>query len=121
MIRLMRDLPDNVFGVLATGKITMADYENILIPALEDKLKTNSKIRMLYYIESDFIGFELSAMWDDAKLGIKHLSEWDRIALVSDLDMLNSFMKFFGHLMKSEVRIYKDADLDKAKEWIAEQ
>jgi hypothetical protein len=59
MIKLMDGLPDHAMGVLATGKITEADYETILIPALEEKLKTNYKIRLLYYMDSDFTGFEL--------------------------------------------------------------
>jgi hypothetical protein len=47
-------------GALATGEITGADYESILMPAIEEKLKSNSKIRMLYHIGSDFEGFEIS-------------------------------------------------------------
>lgn len=49
----------------------------------------------------------LSAMFEDAKMGMKHLSAWDRIALVSDYETINSFAKFFGHLMSSELRIFK--------------
>lgn len=118
MIRLMRDLPDNILGIFASGKITGADYERILIPALEDKLRTGSKIRMLYHIAKDFTGFELSAIWDDAIFGMKHLSEWERIALVSDHEMTNAFMKFFGHLISGELRIFKEHELEQAKEWV---
>ena len=120
MLRLMKDLPDNVLGVFVKGKITGADYETILIPALEEKFKTNSKIRMLYHINRDFTGIELSAMWDDAKLGIKHLTEWERISLVSDHEMINSFIKFFSHLILCEIRIFKDEELEKAKKWISD-
>ncbi|WP_291105255.1 MULTISPECIES: STAS/SEC14 domain-containing protein [unclassified Flavobacterium] len=65
----MKDLPDKVLGVTAEGKITGTDYETILIPALEEKLKTNKKIRMLYQLGNSFTGFEMSAMLDDAKMG----------------------------------------------------
>jgi hypothetical protein len=117
----MRDLPDNVLGISATEKITGADYETILIPALEKKLQTNPKLRMLYHIATDFEGFEFSAIWDDAKLGMQHLSEWDRVALVSDHNIINSSVKFFVHLIKAQIKIFKGAELDEAKEWIAEQ
>ncbi|MFT7233124.1 MAG: hypothetical protein ACI8TA_002347, partial [Cyclobacteriaceae bacterium] len=33
MIKVMRDLPKNVLGVLASGEITGADYDTILKPA----------------------------------------------------------------------------------------
>ncbi len=121
MIKIINELPDNVLGAIANGKITAADYENFLIPAIEEKFKTNKKIRMIYQLGNDFTGFDLGAMLDDAKIGMKHLSAWDRIALVSDHEMINSFAKFFGYLMSCEVRIYKNAEFEMAKKWISEK
>ncbi|MEQ8547118.1 MAG: STAS/SEC14 domain-containing protein [Cyclobacteriaceae bacterium] len=120
MIRLMKDLPESILGVFATEKITGEDYETILIPALEEKLKANAKIRMIYHIDGDFTGFEFSALWDDAKFGMKHLSEFERVALVSDHEMINSIVRFFSYMIKSEIKIFKDRELLEAKEWIIE-
>jgi hypothetical protein len=120
MLKIMTDLPAQVLGVTAEGKITGIDYETILIPALEEKLLTNKKIRILYQIGNSFTGFDLSALFDDAKMGLKHLSAWDRIALVSDYETINSFAKFFGHLMSCELRIFKYAELEEAKQWVSE-
>lgn len=117
----MNDLPDNVLGVSAEGKITGTDYETVLIPVLEKKLKANKKIRMIYLLGNDFSGFDMSAMLDDAKMGLKHISAWDRIALVSDHETINSFAKFFGYLMTCELRIFKNAELEEAKKWISEK
>jgi hypothetical protein len=119
MLKLMNDLPDNVLGVSAEGKITGSDYETVLIPAIEKKLKEHKKIRMVYDLGSSFTGFDLSAMLDDAKMGMKHLSAWDRIALVSDHEMINTFAKFFGHMLSCELRIFKNAELKEAKKWIS--
>ena len=120
MLKLIKDLPVNVLGVTTEGKITGEDYENVLIPALEEKLKANKKIRMIYQIGNDFTGFEMSAMLDDAKMGLKHISAWDRIALVSDHETINSFAKFFGYLMSCELRIFKNDELEVAKKWVSE-
>ena len=121
MLKIMSDLPANVLGVSAEGKISGKDYETVLIPALEEKLKTNKKIRIIYQLGIDFSGFDMSAMLDDAKMGLKHLSAWDRIALVSDHEMINSFAKFFGYLMTCELRIFKNDELEEAKSWITEK
>jgi hypothetical protein len=121
MIKIIADLPTNVLGVSAEGKITGTDYESILIPALDEKLKANKKISMLYHLGNNFTGFDLSAMLDDAKIGLKHLSAWEKIALVSDHDMINAFAKFFGHLMSCELRVYKNSELEEAKKWITEK
>jgi SpoIIAA-like len=120
MLKLLEGLPDNVLGVSAEGKITGTDYKTVLIPAIEKKLKEHKKIRMVYNLGSSFTGFDLSAMLDDAKMGMKHLSAWDRIALVSDHEMINTFAKFFGHMLSCELRIFKNADMEEAKKWISE-
>ncbi len=94
--------------------------KHVLIPAVEEKLKTNEKIRMLYHLGNNFTGFDLNAMMDDAKLGMKHLSSWEKIAFVSDHELINTFTKFFGYMLSCEVRIFKNSDLDVAKKWIKE-
>lgn len=120
MVKLMTDLPDNVLGMYAEGKITAADYETVLIPAVEEKLRTNKKMRVLYQIADSFEGFELKAMLDDAKIGIGDLSAWEKLAVVSDHHLINSTARFFGHFMICEIRIFSTADLDAAKKWVSE-
>jgi hypothetical protein len=120
MLTIINDLPDNVLGVSGEGKITGKDYETVLIPAIAEKFKANKKLRMLYHLGVNFTGFDLSAMLDDAKMGMKHLSAWDRIALVSDHEMINAFAKFFGHMLSCELRIFKNAEMGEAKKWITE-
>jgi hypothetical protein len=120
MLKIMDDLPGKVLGVSAEGKISGTDYETVLIPAIEEKLKTNKKIRMLYHLGSNFTGFDLNAMMDDAKTGMKHLSAWEKIAFVSDHELINTFAEFFGHLLACELRIFKNAKIEEAKKWITE-
>ncbi len=37
MLKIINDLPENVLGVAAQGKITGTDYETVFIPALKRK------------------------------------------------------------------------------------
>lgn len=120
MLKIINDLPGNVLGIEAEGEVTGADYETVLIPAVDEKLKANKKIRFLYYLGTGFTGFSLNAMIDDAGVGIKNFSAWDRIALVSNHHMINGFAKFFGHLLPGEVRVFSNEDLGEAKKWISE-
>jgi len=117
MLKIMNDLPGNVLGVSAEGEVTTSDYESVLIPAIEGKLKTNKKIGMIYQLGTGFKGFEIGAMFDDAKIGMKHAAAWDKVAFVSDHPWVNA-MKFFGHLMPYEIRIFKNSELQQAREWI---
>ncbi len=120
MLKIINDLPADVLGIEAEGEVTGADYETVLIPAIEEKLKANKKIRFLYYLGPGFTGFSLKAMMDDAGVGIKNLSAWKRVALVSDHQLINGFAKFFGHLLPGEVRVFSNAELNDAKKWIIE-
>lgn len=121
MLKIMNHLPDNIWGVSAIGTVTGSDYQTVLIPAVENKLKTNKKIRMIYQLGATFTGFDLTAMLDDAELGMKHLTAWEKIAMVSDHEMINAFTKFFGYLLSCEIRIFKNNEFDEAKLWINEK
>lgn len=121
MLNLIKDLPENVLGVSAEGKVSGKDYETILIPAVEKKLKTHNKMRLLYYIGDKFTGFDATAILDDAKIGVKHWSSWEKIAVVSDNKTLDVLVKFFSHILSCEVCIFKDRELEMAKKWISEK
>jgi hypothetical protein len=71
-----------VYMVLrATGKLTHADYR-IITPLIDAELAKldHPQVRMLVDLTS-FEGWEPRAAWDDLKLGLKHKSEFERIAI----------------------------------------
>jgi hypothetical protein len=76
-MRMIDDLRDGVVGIEAHGKVTGEDYETVLIPVVERALQAHRKIRFLYRIAPDFTGFTGTALWDDARLGMRHLGEWE--------------------------------------------
>ncbi len=120
MITIIPDLPDNVLGFEGSGTITGEDYETVLIPAVEAKLKESDKIRLLYHLGSDFEGYDLEAMWDDAKVGMSHLTSWEKIAVVTDTKWVRSGVKIFGFGIPGEVRAFEDSELSNAKEWVSQ-
>ena len=85
MIGLMRDLKDGVIGFTALGKVTGADYEQVVIPAIEAGFDKHSSLSLIYHLGEDFEGFEAAAVWDDAKVGLAHWTAWDRVAVVTDV------------------------------------
>ncbi len=120
MIELIQDVPGNVVAFSATGKISGDDYEEVLIPAVEAVLKAHGKVRVLGYLGPDFAGFEMAAMWDDAKIGMKHFTSWEKIALVTDVDWIKNSVKVFGFLVHGEVKLFANNEFDAAKAWVAE-
>jgi SpoIIAA-like len=120
MIERIPGLPENVLGFDATGKVTADDYETVIIPAVEALFARERKARFLYHIGKGCTGFEAGAMWDDAKIGLRHLASWERMAVVTDTEWIRAAVKAFGILMPGHVRVFHDGQLDEAKRWVAE-
>jgi hypothetical protein len=120
MIEPVPDLPDNVLGFRAIGRITSEDYETVLIPAVEAKLAENKKVRLLYCLGEDFEGFEAGAMWNDAKVGLRHFTAWERIAIVTDVEWIRVSAKIFGFAMPGHVRVFNNGELNEAIEWLSQ-
>jgi hypothetical protein len=119
MITLLEGLPENVVGAEATGTVTDDDYENVLIPAVRESRDAHGKVRLLYVLGEAFEGWTAGAMWQDAKLGLREPSAWEKIAVVSDRDWLRHAVGALGWMLPGEVRVFEVADLDEAKEWVA--
>lgn len=120
MVEPIGDLPENVIAFEAKGKVTAVDYETILIPVVEQTLKKHPKVRLLYHLGDAFSGFEVQALWDDAKLGLRHLTSWERIAVVTDVGWISAATRAWGVAAPGVVRVFPNSELRAAKEWVAE-
>jgi hypothetical protein len=119
MVEKIPNLPDNVLGFIAKGTVTANDYEKIIIPAVEALFSRQGKVRFLYHLGEDFSGFEAAAMWDDTKLGLKHLTGWERMAIVSDVEWIRAAIRVFGLAIPGDVRVFHNRELDEATRWVS--
>ncbi len=121
MFNVIKDLPSEVIGIEIHGKLTHEDYVGGLIPLFDKKLEQHKPMRVLFVIGSDFKGFELAAMWDDATYGLKHWSDISHIAVVCDQpSWIKSAMALFSPFFPGEVRNYDLLELDAAKKWLSD-
>lgn len=120
MIERIQGCPDNVLGFAARGVVTGADYESVIIPAVEEMLAHRQKIRFLYYLGEDFSGFDAKALWNDAKVGMQHYTSWERIAVVTDVGWIRAAIKAFRFLMPGLVRIFPNSEMAAAQQWLSE-
>ena len=98
MIEIIEGFPDNVVGILAKGEVTRKDYLEVVIPAIDKALKRNAKLRLYYDLGSQFTGIDFGAEWEDFKLGIEHLSRWERAAVVTDVAWIRHLVGAFRFL-----------------------
>jgi SpoIIAA-like len=120
MIERIPGLPEDVLGFSAKGTVTAKDYETVIIPAVEAQFARRSKVRFLYHLGTEFTGFEVAAMWDDARLGLKHFAGWEKMAVVSDVAWIRIAIEAFGLAMPGRVRVFHERELDAAKRWVGE-
>ena len=80
MLELLNDLPDRVVCVKAIGEVTAQDYQDTLVPAVEERLARHRRVRLLYVLGEAFTGFTGAAAWEDAKIGMRHFASFERVA-----------------------------------------
>jgi len=119
MIKCMQGLPAGVIGFEASGKVSGHDYESVLMPAVEAATAEGGKLHLLYLLGPGFDGYEFGAIWDDTKVGLRHLGAWQKIALVSDVEWMRNAVKVFGFALPGEMRVFSVAELEQAKTWLA--
>jgi len=118
MIEIIEGLPNHVVGILAKGEVTRKDYLEVVIPAIKKSLKQNAKLRLYYELGSQFTGIDFGAEWEDFKLGIEHLSRWERMAVVTDVAWIRNLVGAFRFLMPGKMRIFTTAQTSEARKWI---
>lgn len=120
MIQMLTDFPDNVVAASASGVVTKRDYQESLVPRVELAIQRHPKIRCYYELGPQFSRMEPGAMWEDFKIGIEHLSRWERLAVVSDVDWVKHAVNVFRFLMPGKVRSFASSETAAARAWIME-
>jgi hypothetical protein len=119
MITISDGTAENLVIAVAHGKLTGEDYEKVLVPAIEAKLKTHKKIRLLFQLDRDYSGITAEAAWDDAKFGITHRTVYDAVAAVTDVHWIADAVKLFGVFLRCPVKVFGNDQLAEAMEWVA--
>lgn len=114
------DRPEGTLEFTVSGRVTGADYDRVLIPAIEKALAERDRIRVLVQFADDFEGYSLEAAWDDTKLGLRHWRGFDRAAVVADDHLVRMAMKAFAFAFPCPLRTFGSAELEEARLWLAE-
>jgi hypothetical protein len=117
MIKVMPEV-DGVVEIHAGGKLTHADYKDVLIPRLEALTPGGRKLRVLMLMDQTFTGWDLDSAWDNSVMDFRHRKDFDKIAVVGAPRWEDWCIKLAGLLMKGELRAFPREQLAQAKEWL---
>ena len=116
MVEIIKNYDDSIFGFKFSGKLHDEDYKQF-VPAVEDALKKNNKIKVLAQFEN-FEGWDMKAMWDDFKFGIEDATKIERLAMVGDKKWEELLANIFKPFMKGEVKYFDQKEIDAAWNWL---
>lgn len=120
MISQMKNVPADVAAFQATGKVYKEDYEKVVIPVVDSIAKQFGKVKFLLVLDTDVSNYSLGAWADDALVGIKHFTNWRKIAIVSNQTAVVKVTDVLGHLIPGETKGFLLAQEGEAIRWISE-
>lgn len=110
---------DNYYLFLkAIGKLTHEDY-GVITPMIESALEGVSTPKLKVFVDgSEMEGWEPRAAWDDFKLGLKHRSEFEKIAILGNKRWQKLAAKMGSWFISGESKYFEDEG--QALAWLLE-
>jgi hypothetical protein len=119
MIEKLPESSGNILGFRIRGKLSEADYQDLLVPEMERAMKEYPKIRVVWVME-EFAGWTVGGAFEDFLLGLK-FSAVEKMATVIDEswdEWMTPLFRAFTTLTQTELRFFKKERLAEAWEWI---
>ena len=120
MIEMIEGAPENVIAFKAVGELEAHDYKTVLKPAIDEAIDSGEKVRCVYVMGPEFAGFSAGAAWEDAEMGMAHVTRWHRCAVVTDTEWVRHLVKAFGWMMVGHLKLFSVAELPAAMQWASE-
>jgi len=120
MIEQIKDLPPNMVGFRSSGEVTKDDFD-IVHTEVEKLVNNIGKLNYLLFLDNSPADFTAGAWMQDALLGIKNITEWNRAAIVTDSDAVIGFTNAFSKVIPGEFRGFHKSDYLEAVSWTSEK
>ena len=120
MIEQIKNLPDNMVGFRASGEVSKDDFD-IVHKKVEQLVDKTGKLNYMLFLDTPPSEFTIGAWWEDALLGIKNITKWNRAAIISDSETVDKFTTVFSKVMPGEFKVFQKNDLERAIDWTSEK
>jgi hypothetical protein len=120
MIEQIKDLPPNMVGFRSTGEVKKEDFD-LVTEEVKKIVDRTGKLNYLLFLDNSPSDFTLGAWLQDAFLGIRNITKWNRAAIVSDSDAVINFTNAFSILMPGEFKGFHKDEMLEAVDWTSEK
>jgi hypothetical protein len=119
MIEQLQTGSSKILGSKLSGRLHDEDYRTF-IPAVETALAgQKGAARLLAHFE-DSHGWDMHAAWDDLKFGLKHFSDFERIAMIGNREWEAWMARLCKPFTKTQVRYFDASEAESAWAWLRE-
>ena len=115
-IQLTMEDGGKVLVVDVRGKLLTADYAHF-VAEFDRLFERHGKLRVLFDM-TGFQGIEAGALWEDAKFGIKHFGDIERLAIVGDKQWQHTMTSLSKPFTNATTRYFDRANATEAHEWL---
>ena len=119
MFTIFNGLPEDILGVIISGKTTSTDYDQ-LNPLLEKHKEMHGTIKFLIEIED--LDYSADALWEDLRTGLHYWRYFNFVALVTDKKWLDTTIETFATVIPGlKVKGFGLNERQKAIAWLESQ
>lgn len=118
MLEEIHNLPPDIDGMKATGKVTVKDYKKVFEPRMKAARFEGRRVRLLYDLGPDFDGFSLGGVLEDMKRGSRFETNFEGCAIVSDRLWVRQSSRLFAYFLPCPVRVFGTKQREEATRWL---
>jgi hypothetical protein len=118
MLEVLPESKGNILVLRAVSRLTDKDYKEVLIPRLESIFKQHGKARLLLDMGEDFQGWDAEALWDDARFGLAHRNDFEKMGVIGGPKWVEWGLKIGALIMSGEIRCFSSSERGEALRWI---
>ena len=116
MFKILDFTKDNLTALQVEGTVTKEDYEKL--NALFEKNKREYDKQKLYFEIDKIEGITAKALWEDLKIYLTHVKNFEKVAIIGDSDMVKTLTKLSSPFISGDVKFFNIREASKAKDWI---
>ena len=90
----------------------IGEFKDVVMPEVEKFIEKKDKLNYMLVIETELSKFTAGALFQDAMLGVKTLTKWNRAAIVYDSETVQDFTEIFSKIMIGEFKGFDKKDYD---------
>ena len=120
MIKFISELPEKVIGIEVTGNISKEEYDTKVVPRMNELANRHGEINYFIVLKTDITAFDTGVWWDDFKMALNHFTKWNKVAIVTDHEVIKTITHMFGFAFPGEHKTFKLSEYDTALSWVSE-